>query len=237
MKHFIFTLALCISALNINGQVIGTIYFDKDNEVSNQDDYFYRRVITQKTPKSYQINDFYHTDTLKLTVIAITKKNYNYNSIDWQKLGYNRDTPIKLDGEWLSYYPSGKRKSKRIYAKGEIQESLNYDEASGETIYFIIDQMPEFVGGEEALRKFIAMNVKYPVKAQKNGVQGRVYISFVVDKQGKVKNCSVARGVNKDLNKEAMRVVGSLPKWKPGIHKGKKVNVSYTVPINFVLTR
>ena len=95
--------------------------------------------------------------------------------------------------------------------------------------------MPEFPGGEEALRKYIAQSVKYPVIAQENGIQGRVYVSFVVNTKGKVTDVKIARGVDPNLDKEAIRVVNAMPAWKPGKQRGKAVKVSYTVPINFVL--
>jgi protein TonB len=111
------------------------------------------------------------------------------------------------------------------------------EEAEEETqeVFFIVEDMPEFPGGDLALRKWIATHVKYPVIAQENGIQGKVYITFVVGKDGKVRNASVARGVDPSLDKEAIRVVNSLPDWKPGKQRGNPVNVSYTIPINFIL--
>ena len=102
-------------------------------------------------------------------------------------------------------------------------------------VFFIVEDMPEFPGGELALRSFIANAVKYPVIAQENGIQGKVYVTFVVGKDGSIGNATIARGVDPSLDKEALRVVNTLPKWKPGKQRGKPVNVSYTVPINFVL--
>jgi len=101
--------------------------------------------------------------------------------------------------------------------------------------YQIVEIMPEFPGGEMALRKFIATSVKYPIEAQENGIQGKVYITFVVNKEGKVTDAKVVRGVDPSLDKEALRVVNNLPIWKPGKQDGNKVNVNYTVPISFVL--
>ena len=95
--------------------------------------------------------------------------------------------------------------------------------------------MPTFPGGDDALRKFIAQSVKYPVIAQENGIQGRVFVSFVVNSKGEVTNVKVARPFDPNLDKEAVRVVQSMPKWAPGKQRGKPVKVSYTVPINFVL--
>ena len=107
--------------------------------------------------------------------------------------------------------------------------------SDGKPIFFIVEEMPEFPGGEQALRKYIANMVKYPPDAQKNGIQGKVYVTFVVAEDGSVKDAKIARGVDPLLDKEAIRVITSLPKWKPGTQRGKPVNVSYTTPINFVL--
>ncbi|HBL75125.1 MAG: energy transducer TonB [Bacteroidetes bacterium GWF2_42_66] len=113
-----------------------------------------------------------------------------------------------------------------------MQKAEEEEEAQ---VFFIVEEMPEFPGGELALRKFIAQSIKYPVIAQENGIQGKVYVNFVVDRDGSVTAAKVARGVDPSLDKEALRVVNSLPKWKPGKQRGKAVKVSYTVPINFVL--
>jgi protein TonB len=109
------------------------------------------------------------------------------------------------------------------------------EEAEESQVFYIVEDMPEFPGGELALRKFIANAIKYPVIAQENGIQGKVYVNFVVDKDGSITNAKISRGVDSSLDKEALRVVNSLPKWKPGMQRGKPVRVSYTVPISFVL--
>ena len=109
------------------------------------------------------------------------------------------------------------------------------EKAEESQVFFIVEDMPEFPGGELALRKFIANAIKYPVIAQENGIQGKVYVNFVVDKDGSITAAKIARGVDPSLDKEALRVVNSLPKWKPGMQRGKPVKVSYTVPISFVL--
>jgi len=114
-----------------------------------------------------------------------------------------------------------------------IQQKKEEEEES--QVFFIVEDMPEFPGGEAALRKFIANSVNYPVIAQENGIQGKVYVNFVVDTHGNVTNAKIARGVDPSLDKEALRVINNLPKWKPGMQRGKAVRVSYTVPISFVL--
>jgi len=116
-----------------------------------------------------------------------------------------------------------------------IIETAEEEEEDEAQIFYIVEEMPEFPGGELALRKFLANSVKYPVIAQENGIQGKVYITFVVGTDGNVKNIKISRGVDPALDKEALRVVGESPRWRPGKQRGRAVNVSYTVPINFVL--
>ncbi|WP_462319463.1 energy transducer TonB, partial [Marinilabilia sp.] len=89
--------------------------------------------------------------------------------------------------------------------------------------------------GDAALHNFISRNVQYPVEAKENGIQGRVYVKFVVDKDGSIIDVRIVRGISPSLNAEAIRLVKSMPKWKPGRQRGKAVAVTYTVPINFVL--
>ncbi len=114
----------------------------------------------------------------------------------------------------------------------EIEEEQVVEEAE---VFFIVENMPEFPGGDLELRKHIAQNIQYPEIAKENGIQGRVFVQFVVNQKGEVEQVKVVRGVDPSLDKEAIRVINSLPKWKPGSQRGKPVKVSFTVPINFQL--
>lgn len=109
------------------------------------------------------------------------------------------------------------------------------EEESEQQIFTVVEKMPEFPGGQAALLKFLATSIKYPVIAQENGIQGRVTVSFVVNKDGSVVDAEVVRGVDPSLDKEALRVVGIMPKWSPGEQRGKPVRVKYTVPVTFRL--
>jgi protein TonB len=117
----------------------------------------------------------------------------------------------------------------------DFTDMTTEEEEEDAPVFFIVEEMPEFPGGEQALHKFLASNIEYPVIAQENGIQGRVYVKFVVNTDGSITDVEIARGVDPSLDKEALRVVRSMPKWKPGKQRGKAVRVSYTVPINFVL--
>jgi TonB family protein len=104
-----------------------------------------------------------------------------------------------------------------------------------EKIFSVVEQMPQYPGGEQALREFIGKSVTYPDDAKKAGIQGKVYVSFVINKEGKVVNAKIIRSANPSLDQEAMRVIGLMPEWKPGMEKGEIVSVQYTLPISFKL--
>jgi len=117
-------------------------------------------------------------------------------------------------------------------AKSKISENF---EDCDEQVFVMVEDMPEFPGGQDALRQFIADNIDYPETAIKEGLEGKVYVTFVVGSDGSIKSPEIARGVDPLLDKEALRVVNSLPTWKPGKQRGKNVAVTYTVPIGFEL--
>ena len=104
-----------------------------------------------------------------------------------------------------------------------------------DVIHVSVEIMPEFPGGTAALMKYLSGNIKYPMISQETGSQGKVIVQFVVDKDGTITNPEVVRGVDPYLDKEAVRVISSMPKWKPGVQNGKKVRVKYTVPVMFRL--
>jgi len=110
------------------------------------------------------------------------------------------------------------------------------EEASDEVpVFRVVEEMPEFPGGMGECLKFLGKNIKYPVEAQKAGVQGKVIVQFVVEKDGNIANPKVVRSIDPDLDGEAIRVISIMPKWKPGMQKGQPVRVKYTVPVTFRL--
>ena len=117
------------------------------------------------------------------------------------------------------------------YVPVEVEE----EEPEEQQIFQVVEEMPEFPGGMAECLKFIGKNVKYPTIAQENGVQGRVIIQFVVNQDGSIVDPVVMRSVDPYLDKEALRVIKMMPKWKPGKQRGKAVRVKYTVPVTFKL--
>lgn len=113
--------------------------------------------------------------------------------------------------------------------------AIEIEEEADDEFFMVVENMPEFPGGDLGLMNYIRKNVKYPPIAKEYNITGKVYVSFIVDKTGSVTNVKIVRGVDKNLDAEALRVVKSLPKYKPGKQRGKPVRVMFTIPINFTL--
>lgn len=109
------------------------------------------------------------------------------------------------------------------------------EEPEEQTIFEVVENAPEFPGGTAALMQFLGKNIKYPTIAQENGTQGRVIVQFVVNRDGTIVDPRVVKSVDPYLDKEALRVINSMPKWKPGMQRGKAVRVKFTVPVMFRL--
>ena len=124
---------------------------------------------------------------------------------------------------------------------GEVVEIQNIENVvvaepeKEEEIFQVVENMPEFPGGMAELMKYLQKNIKYPTISQENGVQGRVIVQFVVNRDGSIVDPVVLRSVDPYLDKEALRVVKSMPKWKPGEQRGKPVRVKFTLPVQFRL--
>jgi TonB family protein len=110
------------------------------------------------------------------------------------------------------------------------------DNEKSDKVYTNVDELPEFPGGIESFKKFVTSEIVYPSDAKKEGIQGKVFISFTVNKNGAVIDAKIAKGVHGLLDKEALRVIENMPEWTPGKYKGEIVNVRYTVPVQFALS-
>lgn len=104
-----------------------------------------------------------------------------------------------------------------------------------ETIFAVVEKMPEYPGGDKARIKYLGENIKYPEAARKKGIQGTVYVTFVVEKDGSITGIRVMRGIGRGCDEEAVRVISTMPNWKPGTQRGKPVRVQYNLPLRFVL--
>ena len=152
-------------------------------------------------------------DTVKVKKTKATCKNEELLASP----GDVADIIEEVEGEMPEFFPE----------VGEVDGELD--------VYQIVEEMPEFPGGEAKLFEFVSKNIHYPQEAKEKGIQGRVFVGFVIEKDGSVSNVRNLRGVDSELDTEAIRVVKSMPKWKPGMHRGEPVRVSYQIPILFKL--
>ena len=115
-----------------------------------------------------------------------------------------------------------------------MKNGIEY-QTNGKDTIIIVEPMPEFKGGMEKLGKYLGENLRYPKKAQKAHIEGKVLVSFIVAKDGTIRNAKIAKSVHPALDKEALRVVKKMPKWKPGEQNKNPISVSYSLPIDFKL--
>ena len=127
-----------------------------------------------------------------------------------------------------------------IVGTGEVVFDEPVEEVVKETsdediIFTVVEQQAEFPGGFEAMAKFLAKNVKYPAQARRMGIEGSVFVSFVIDREGNISDPQVIKGISAECDKEAVRVVKLMPPWKPGKQNGKAVKCRFVLPIKFKL--
>lgn len=138
------------------------------------------------------------------------------------------------DGEW-KYYPSDDVYCICQYRRGELISGISYDKQGNKYPFTSFEMLPEFDGGVQGFTKFLQKNSHYPTDAKARKIQGRVILTFVIEKDGSLTGIRVARSIDPLLNEEAIRILKLSPPWKPGLQNGRPVRVQYTVPINFSL--
>ena len=124
-----------------------------------------------------------------------------------------------------------------LKAEAKASDAIAPADTAKNVVYDVTETMPQFPGGQEVLLKYLAANIKYPASAVKAKKQGRVLVTFVIQKDGSVTNARIARSVDPELDAEALRIVKAMPNWTPGTQDGKPVNVKYIIPVNFSLQK
>lgn len=161
----------------------------------------------------------------------------------------NNTPPTEVSGTVITAYKVPLEKKSTGYAVMEekpVQQidgvkvnkskrSENTEKETEEMIFIVVEQMPVFPGGQEKMIDFLSDNLEYPVLAKESGIQGTVYVSFVVRKDGRISDIKILKGIGGGCDEEAVRVVSKMPRWKPATQRGKKVNVLFNLPIVFKL--
>jgi len=199
----------------VDGKIIEKIKFDKIN-TDNFESVFIL--------KDKQATDKYGAKGKNGVVEAISKKDVKL--AENTKTNVNADTKANVKVETKA--------NVNVDAKADVAVNSKSQQIK-EGIFVVVEEMPEFPGGEQACKDFIVRNLKYPIKAMNSGKTGKVAVTFIVNKNGKVENAKVIRGIDPALDAEVVRVVNSLPDWKPGKQRGTAVDIVYTMPFEFQL--
>lgn len=142
----------------------------------------------------------------------------------------------EYEGSLIVYWSNGNVRRRDIYRNGELLEGKVWDSSGNREKYIPYSRMPMFMGGEEKLYKFLRKNLKYPKEARKSSTEGMVIVSFYVEVNGEVTGVFISESVSKELDAEALRVVGKMPNWVPGIQYGEFVKVQFNLPVNFKMS-
>jgi TonB family protein len=266
MKNLIYILLFVIGN-SIYAQDTLTYFVAKSGkETSKENAVGYRKVV-QTTEGTFLVKDYYLDGKLQMTGAYLTdslkkrtglfeqysangktefKSTYingkkNGKSLTYHVSGYVKYSidfvQGKKHGQLETYWENGTKKREEKYINGNFVEGTCYNNLGAKIEHFPFMVLPELPGGKNSIYKFLSDNVTYPSKAKTNGIQGKVYINFTVGKSGKLRNIRVLRGSHPLLDKEALRVVNTMPTWIPGKQDGENVSVSYNLPINFQLSK
>jgi TonB family protein len=156
-----------------------------------------------------------HVEGVVVTALGITR--------DKKSLGYSNKEMKNADVA-TSWEMKG--------IKSRTMEDIEIEEAE---IFMVVEQMPEFPGGQAKLQAFLAENITFPETAKESGIQGTVYVTFIVRKDGRISGAKILRGIGGGCDEEALRVVKKMPRWKPGTQSGKNIDVQFNIPIVFKL--
>ncbi|RHJ92158.1 M56 family peptidase [Bacteroides sp. AM07-16] len=178
-----------------------------------------------------------------LSNIEMVARNFSLAEI-LDKRGMNESSPqlysnmdaLRLVSRMEELFPGlNEKKIPTVFPPFALATEKNENNVNNQ-VFTVVEEMPRFPGGDAALLQYIGKSIKYPVEAQASGIQGRVIVSFVVNKDGSICDAEVVRGIDPLLDREAMRVINAFPTWRPGHQRGRPVRVKYTVPITFRLS-
>ena len=240
--RIVLTTVVCFLFLRIFSQ--DTVYFDKNWErVPLTGNVEYIRIL-QRSPdnpdkalekiyyqngqlKSLKLYSSYHEKTLQGEV----KEWYGDGQVR-KKIHYFDG---KLDGEVITYYRNGQKKRHDYFHNGKFVDGKCWTPEGVEIEHTDFIVYPEFPGGIDQIAKYLKANIRYPKKLWKKGIQGKVIVNFNIDKNGNVKDIKIYKGVTKELDEEAIRVVKNMPKWRPGLIDGSPEVFNFYLPISFEL--
>ncbi|HEX5002486.1 MAG TPA: TonB family protein [Bacteroidia bacterium] len=221
-----------------------TTYYSSEGkkvETIHEADYCEMVVFTASDSSAASLQQFFTNGVKKSEASYVDYKKDKKTGVNksWYRNGelhteihYNNG---KRDGKLSSWWENGKLKREDLYSNDSLISGKCYDSTGTAVAYYPYEVLPEFPGGETALIKYLGHELKYPVTARENGIQGSVYVYFFVDRNGNIVESGILDSPADDLSTEALRVVNRMPKWKPGLVDGEKTGTRYNLPIRFAL--
>lgn len=242
MKN-ILAFTFCLVALVSFGQ--DTIYYDYNwSKLKTIDRAYYYAIINRDQTDSNRVkqNVYHITGQLKSELIYSEFSKYLLEKFrEWYKSGQIRKEFYfkngKYDGDFLTYWENGKPKRVDFYKNDSLISGKCYNSGGQEVMYYNYNIAAEFPLGQKALSYFISGNLKYPEEMRKKGIEGRVHVSFMVEKDGRITNVEILRGVSPLLDAEALRVIRLMPDWNPCLIDGEAERTSFSIPIVFKLAK
>ncbi len=241
---------LSLMSIGIYGQ--DTVYFDiKGDKVKSLKLANYYTVTIQdsvaanrKIEREYYMSGKIKAEKHLLEIATNAKLKKTFSQLDgkfrkwyengqlWKDLNYDHNN---LTGEIMTYWDNGQLKRHELFQSGKSIKGECYNREGQSVDFYAFMVLPQFQGGVSALMEFLSRRITYPVAMQKSQTEGKVFVGFIVNKVGDVTDVKVIRGISPEFDEEALRVTKCMPKWNPGMQDGDKVNVRYTLPINFKL--
>jgi len=247
MKKVFFSFVVVFLSFNVFSQDTLIQFFDKnDKKVKKKTKADYYKKIIHKSDSIWYVEKYNAGDTI---LFSATYKTKNFETKNGYFKKYYSNGSIEEEGnyldneknsDWVFYHKNGKIEKKGVFKKGKWKDiPLCYNENGKkiEGIFYsnVLSVKPEFPGGDNKMLRFISTNIKYPNSAKENNIFGTVFISFIVEKNGKLSNIKVIRSKSPELDEECLRVVNLFPDFKPGEINETPVKVKYIVPIKFML--
>jgi protein TonB len=242
MKKYTIIILILLQPLLTLGQ--DTTYMANDwTEVGSLEQALFIKVVTHD---SVEANRATATFYFKSGQVRSIKKYSNYKNLTldgklqkWYENGQlHQDIDYKngkKNGQLLTYWDNGNPKRIDFYEDDELIEGKCLNVDGIEVPHYEYKKMPEFSGGINGLMQYLAEKIKYPNKAQKNGVEGRVLVFFTVNENGAISDIRIEEGVSDEIDKEVIRLVKKMPKWDPGVEDGDPVKVALSLPVIFKL--
>lgn len=238
------TLTALFLLIVMNGFAQDTTYYSADGvKVSDvhEADYCEMIVFPQGDSLTASLQQFFTNGAKKAEVNYSDFKNkkregaykaWYRNGNQAKEIFYDED---RLDGNVKTWWENGKMKRDDVYRNDTLVSGTCYDSAGSVIPHFEYEILPEFPGGEKAMYSFLSKEVKYPEYARERNIQGKVYISFFVDRNGNILESQVLKSPDQHLSDEALRVINKMPRWKPGMTDGIPTGTRYNLPVSFVL--